>query len=74
MKESTKQLKEALTDKLGVAVLYIKGTFVARDGQRFSIGEARKLTNLKAPERKFNGKVNAYGDWATVVLLNRARI
>jgi len=43
MKES-KELKRLLEKKIGKPLLYVRGVFVANNGDRYSIAKARRLT------------------------------
>ena len=73
MRQATQELKQALESAIGKPVLYVKGLFVAQDGQRYTITQARKITGLPAPERNFAPRIGAWGDYATIAMLNSSK-
>lgn len=74
MRESTKLVLAALQDKYGADnVIYGKGGFWVKGQGFLSLSQARKLTGILAPKREFCPRVSAWGDYATIAMINRRR-
>lgn len=77
MTNAMKDLKAALEAKIGKRTVKVGGAFIAEpsegatlESRRYTIAQARKLTGMKAPERNFSPRMSAWGDWATVAMMN----
>jgi len=55
----------------GYKVISGKGGFWLNGGGFISLAKARTMTGIKAPKRKPRLIQSAWGDWATVVMLNQ---
>ena len=67
-------LSDSLADKLGVLysdILQGKGGFWVKNRGFFSLAKARTMTGISAPKRKPQKVQSAWGDWATVAMLNQ---
>lgn len=67
------EVLDALVARYGDAV-YGKGGFWIKDGGFVTLAKARKMVGIEAPAREFRPRVSAYGDLATVALLNGVRL
>jgi hypothetical protein len=72
MQESTKEVLNALVTR-GFEVIYGKGGFWIKGQGFITLAQARKLTGIQAPKREFRPRVQAWGDWATVAMINGRR-
>jgi hypothetical protein len=69
-------LGDSLANKLGVPyseVLQGKGGFWVKGKGFFTLAKARTMTGITAPKQKPRLVQSAWGDWATVVMLNQKR-
>ena len=78
MNRTTRQVAEALTAQ-GWEAMYHEGRFAMRkpgDTKTTfaTLAQARAMVGMSAPRREFRERVSAYGDWATVALMNRVKL
>ena len=74
-------LGDALGEKLGVNspekgfgnVLQGKGGFWVKGKGFYTLAQARKITGIKAPKRDPKPRVQPWGDFATIAMLNQPR-
>ena len=57
----------------GNEVMAGKGGFWIKGTGFISLSKARKLTGIMAPKRTYHPKQRAWGDFATLVMLNGAK-
>lgn len=55
---------------LGYEVMRGKGGFWLRGHGHITTAHARRLTGIPARPRQYRPRVSAWGDWATVAVLN----
>jgi hypothetical protein len=68
----TGEVLKALKD-MGKEVITGKGGFFIKGEGFKSVAQARKMVNIKAPEREFRPRQGAWGDYATIAMLNQPR-
>ena len=68
-----KDIIEALQTKYNSDVLFGKGGFWVKGEGFISLAKARKITGIKGTERKPQEMRPCYGDYATLVQMNRIR-
>ncbi len=68
-------LGKALIDKLGKSeCLYGKGGFWVKDDKFYTVAQARRITGVKATLKPRRERIRAYGDYATIAMLNGIKI
>lgn len=70
-------LADTLAEKLGKHqwdVLQGKGGFWIKGKGFYTIAQARKITGIKATPRPARERISAYGDYATIALINGIKI
>lgn len=69
----TRQDVHKALQQQGYKVISGKGGFWLNDGGFISLAKARTMTGIRAPKRKPRMIQSAWGDWATVAMLNQKR-
>ena len=71
MTGNAKAVQAALADKGMEVITAPGGGFFVKDKGYMSLASARRITGIEAPKRESRGRVQAWGDWATVAMINR---
>lgn len=69
----TRQDVQKALQQQGYKVISGKGGFWLNGGGFVSLAKARTMTGIRAPKRKPGLIQSAWGDWATVAMLNQKR-
>ncbi len=56
--------------KQGHKVIYVKGVFILKNGQRLTRIQAMKLTGIKAKPRQAKIQQQLFGDYAWIAAIN----
>jgi len=69
-----KKLCEALKGIYGEFIMVGRGGFWIKDHGFVTLAQARKITGIRGKERKKRIAVNAWGDYATIAMINGVKL
>lgn len=72
-KAGTRRDVHRALQRQGYKVISGKGGFWLKDNGFITLAKARTMTGIKAPKRRSPQRQLAWGDWATVAILNQRR-